>query len=196
MPEIDLHPAAEQMARLLAGIPDGALSAPTPCPEFTVAELVGHIDGFARVFAASARKDLGPLTATPPAQRTQRDLAPSWREDAASHLATLADAWDDAGAWEGMTQAAGIDLPGSAAGRVVLDELVVHGWDVARATGQPFEVDGAYLPEIKATVEQLRAGSDGPAPGLFGPAVPVPDDAPLLDRVLGLTGRNPSWAPA
>jgi uncharacterized protein (TIGR03086 family) len=192
MPEIDLHPATRQMAQLLAGVPDDALTRPTPCPEFDVGDLVDHVDGFARVFAASARKELGALTATPPAP-AHTNLAPTWREDAAAHLEALADAWDAPDAWEGMTQAAGVDLPGATAGRIVLDELVVHAWDVARATGQPFRADDGDLQEIKATVEQFRSGNDGPIPGLFGPAVPVDEDAPLLDQVLGLTGRDPSW---
>jgi len=77
----------------------------------------------------------------------------------------------------------------------VLDELVVHGWDLARATGQPFQPDDAHLAEIEATVRQLRGDNDGAIPGLFGPAVTVADDAPALNRVLGLTGRDPSWSP-
>lgn len=97
-----------------------------------------------------------------------------------------------------MTAAGGIDLPGDVAGLVTLDELVVHGWDLAVATGQAYEPD----PEVLAAVHEFVLGFSGPGQeeareGLFGPEVPVPDDAPLLDRVIGLTGRDPSWsAPA
>ena len=50
--------------------------------------------------------------------------------------------------------------------------------------------------EIEATVRQIRRGNEGELPGLFGPIVAVPETAPRLDTVLGLTGRDPRWSPA
>jgi uncharacterized protein (TIGR03086 family) len=194
MPDLDLRPAARQMAEILAAVPDDALDAPTPCAGMTVGQLIGHVDGFAQVFTLSARKDLGPMTATPPAP-DDAPLEPGWQGRAADHLAELGEAWQADEAWEGMTQAGGVDLPGGAAGRVVLDELIVHGWDIARSTGQPFEADDAYLLEVEAAVGQLRGGNDGAIPGLFGPAVALPAGASPLERVLALTGRDPSWTP-
>ncbi len=194
MPDIDLRPATRQMASVLAAVPDNALDAPTPCAELTLGQLIGHVDGFAQVFTRSARKDLGPMTATPPSPDAA-DLEPGWQERAAAHLDELAEAWQADDAWDGMTQAGGVDLPGSIAGRVVLDELIVHGWDIARATGQPFEPDDGHLREVEATIVQLRDGNDGPVPGLFGATVAVPDDASVLERVLALTGRDPRWTP-
>lgn len=94
-----------------------------------------------------------------------------------------------------MTQAGGQVLPGAMAGRIALDELVVHGWDIARATGQPFDCDVATLGEVESTVTKVRDGNDGDVPGLFGPVVPVDDTAPALARVLGLTGLDPAWTP-
>ena len=93
-----------------------------------------------------------------------------------------------------MTQAGGIDLPGEVAGLVALDELVVHGWDVARASGQPYSHDPETLEAVHGFVSQFA--SDGRRDnGLFGPPVDVAADAPLLDRVIGLTGRDPAWTP-
>ena len=195
MPQLDLRPAADQMARLLKGIQDDALDAPTPCPELRLGDLIDHIGAFAKVFAASATKDIGELTASPPAPQAA-NLPAGWRAVMAEDLAALADAWDSPAAWEGMTQAGGLDLPAAVAGGVALDELVVHGWDIARSSGQPFECDDSSLREIEATVRQFRGGNEGEIPGLFGPVVPVPDDAPLLNRVLGLTGRDPAWSPS
>ena len=85
-----------------------------------------------------------------------------------------------------------LDLPGEIAGVVALDELVIHGWDVARASGQPFDVDAQSLDAIENFVQGFSA--DG-TPGLFGPRVAVPDSAPHLDRVIGMTGRDPNWLP-
>ena len=122
------------------------------------------------------------MTATPP-QPDDADLEPGWQRRAPpSTWRALGEAWQAEDAWDGMTQAGGVDLPGAAAGRVVLDELIVHGWDVARATGQPFEPDEAHLTEVEAMVGQLRGDNHGEMPGLFGPVVAVPDDASPLER--------------
>jgi uncharacterized protein (TIGR03086 family) len=81
------------------------------------------------------------------------------------------------------------------AGLVALDELVVHGWDIARATGQPYDCDPASLEAVHGFVLQFsEPGLEAEREGLFGPVVDVPADAPLLDRVIGLTGRDPAWS--
>jgi uncharacterized protein (TIGR03086 family) len=191
MPNPDLHAASDRMIRLLEGTPNDSMEAPTPCPDLSLGALIDHVGGFARVFAASATKELGELTAQPPDPRAD-NLELGWRARMASDLSTLADAWDAPDAWEGMTQAGGQELPGAMAGRIALDELVVHGWDIAQATGQHFECEAATLGEVEATVQQVRGGNDGDIPGLFGPVVPITDDADPLERVLSATGR-PGW---
>ena len=195
MPNPDLHAAADRMTRLLEAVPDDSMEAPTPCPDLPLGALIDHVGGFAKVFAASARKEVGELTAQPPDPRAD-NLEPGWRARMAADLSALADAWDAPDAWEGMTQAGGQELPGAMAGRIALDELVVHGWDIAQATGQPFDCDAVTLGEVEATVQQVRGGNDGDIPGLFGPVVAVADDADALERVLSLTGRDPGWSPA
>ena len=92
-----------------------------------------------------------------------------------------------------MTAAGGVDLPGDVAGAVALGELVIHGWDLAKATGQSAAYDGPELDVVHETVRRFTA--DG-FEGLFGPPVSVPDDAPLLDRVVGLAGQRPELGPA
>ena len=195
MPNPDLHGAADRMARLLEAVPNGSLGAPTPCPDLSLGALIDHVGGFVKVFAASAKKEIGELTAPPPDPRAD-NLEPGWRARMTADLSALADAWDAPDAWQGMTQAGGQDLPGAMAGRIALDELVVHGWDIARATGQPFDCDAATLDVVESTVVQVRGGNDGEVPGLFGPVVATADDAGALERVLGLTGRDPGWSPA
>jgi uncharacterized protein (TIGR03086 family) len=195
MPNPDLQPAADRMARLLEAVPDDSMDAPTPCPNLPLGALIDHVRGFAKVFAASARKEVGELTAQPPDPRAD-NLEPGWRARMAADLSALADAWDAPDAWEGMTQAGGQELPGAMAGRIALDELVVHGWDIAQATGQRFDCEAVMLGEVEATVQQVRGGNDGDIPGLFGPVVAVADDADALERVLSLTGRDPGWSPA
>jgi uncharacterized protein (TIGR03086 family) len=187
MTPIDLTPAAQRMAELIAAVPDDGLGAPTPCPRYTLGDLVEHVGGLAQAFAAAARKDLGRLTSHAPSGDVSR-LAADWQIRIPQDLLAMADAWRDPEAWTGMTQAGGVTLPGDIAGVVALDELVVHGWDVARASGQPYASDESALRVVQAFV----AGFDQ-REGVFGPVVDVPPDAPLLDQVIGLTGRDPAW---
>lgn len=85
-------------------------------------------------------------------------------------------------------------LPGEVAGLVALDELVVHGWDVAQASGQAYDVDEASLVAVETFVVSFSAPDRAaPRAGVFGPVVETPAGAPLLDRVIGLTGRDPAW---
>ena len=194
MPNPNLHAAADRMTRLLEAVADGSMEATTPCPDLPLGALIDHVGGFAKVFAASARKELGEFTAQPPDPRAE-NLEPGWRARMTADLSALADAWDASDAWQGMTRAGGQDLPGAMAGRIALDELVVHGWDIARATGQPFDCDAATLREVESTVQQVRDGNDGDIPGLFGPVLAIADDADAIERVLSLTGRSPGWSP-
>jgi uncharacterized protein (TIGR03086 family) len=193
MSDIDIGPATKTLGDLVAGTPETALSGPTPCEEYTLGDLLDHVDGLSRAFVAVAKKDLdNPLLAGAPGDASR--LATDWRERIPRNLAELAEAWRDPEAWTGMTKAGGFEMPGEVAGVVALDEVVLHGWDVARATGQPFECDEHLLEHVHDFVKQF-ASPDGSA-GLFGPVVGVPDDAPLLDRVLGLAGRDPGWTPS
>lgn len=195
MTVIDLEPAARRMADLIRGVPDDRLDGPTPCPAYTLGDLVDHVAGLTLAFTGAAKKDTGDATSQGPSGDASR-LSDDWRTRIPRDLAALADAWRDPEAWTGRTKAGGVDLPGEAAGIVALDELVVHGWDVARASGQAYDVDPASLEAVHGFVAQFsEQGQEAARAGLFGPVVEVPDDAPLLDRVIGLTGRDPDWSP-
>jgi uncharacterized protein (TIGR03086 family) len=88
-------------------------------------------------------------------------------------------------------------MPAEQAGLVTLDELVIHGWDVAVASGQRYDVDDADVEATWRFVEQFSGpGTEDQREGLFGPEVAVAPDAPRFDRLLGMTGRDPSWRPA
>ena len=170
---------------------DEQLTASTPCTEACLGDLLDHVDRLSLVFAAAATKTpLDPGSQGPSADAAL--LGPDWRTRIPERLAALASAWRDEAAWTGLTHA-GIELPGEVAGVVALDELIVHGWDIAVASGQPFSTEPHLLEAaygfVQSTVARLPQGS----PGLFGPPVPVPDDGPLFDRFIGLTGRNPAW---
>ncbi|MFK0278961.1 TIGR03086 family metal-binding protein [Streptomyces sp. NPDC090499] len=182
---IDLGPQARIVAELAERVTDGQLAGPTPCPDYAVRHLLGHVAGLSVAFRDAARKELGATTDHRPGAALPA-LGPQWRQELPKALDALAEAWRDPSAWDGMTRAGGIDLPGGVAGAVAADELVIHGWDLARATGQEYVPDPAAL---AAAYGFLRMGGRGP----FGPRVPVPEGARLLDRAVGLSGRDPGW---
>lgn len=114
-----------------------------------------------------------------------------WAAALESHLDCTAAAWKEPTAWEGITQMDGMELPASLVGGMLVGELVVHGWDIARASGQEPVWEDELLTYLHAQVAATAA--QGREMGVYGPEVPVPDSASILDRILGLTGRDPSW---
>jgi uncharacterized protein (TIGR03086 family) len=194
MTQLDLAPAARRMAALVGGVSDGQLGGVTPCPAYTLGDLLDHVGGLAIAFTAAARKADLPGGSQGPSGDASR-LEEGWRDRVTRDLDALAAAWADPGAWTGTAEAGGVEMPAEVAALVALDELVLHGWDVARASGQPYEVDPASLEAVHGFVAQFSGpGQEESRAGLFGPVVPVPDDAPLLDRVVGMAGRDPSWS--
>ncbi|MET8391622.1 MULTISPECIES: TIGR03086 family metal-binding protein [Streptomyces] len=188
---LDLGPQTRVLTRLADGVREDRLADPTPCPGLAVRNLLGHLTGLAVAFRDAARKELGPTTDTSP-EASVPDVGPGWREELAAALGELAEAWRDPEAWTGMTRAGGIDLPGEVAGAVVADELVIHGWDLARATGQEYAPDAAALRAAHGLLAAAAEESERDQ-GMFGPVVAVPADAPLLERAVGLSGRDPDW---
>lgn len=85
-------------------------------------------------------------------------------------------------------------------GQVVSDDLVLHGWDLARATGQDETMDPVDVQRLWTSttaippdvIEKYRTpDAFGPGIEVFGPEIAVPEDAPLQDRLLGYIGRQP-----
>jgi uncharacterized protein (TIGR03086 family) len=190
---VSLEPATSEMSHLLGRVVDEMLGWVTPNPGRSLGDLIDHVGGVALAFAAAAAKDLGQLTGPAPVGDASL-LGPDWRTRIPRDLATLAAAWQDPSAWTGQTRVGGVDLPGEVAGLVGLNELVVHGWDVAVASGQRLHPDPAVLAAVHGYLVQIRAGHPGPTAGL-GSVVAVSAERPLLDQVIGLAGRDPDWRP-
>ncbi|MEV6104274.1 TIGR03086 family metal-binding protein [Streptomyces sp. NPDC051940] len=190
--QIDLGAQAQCVKRLVAAVREEQLKAPTPCPEYDVRALLGHLVGLTAAFRDAAAKELGPSTGTDPGSALPQ-LADDWRTRLPAQLDELAAAWRNPAAWEGTTQAGGIQLTAQEAGVVALNELVVHGWDLARATHQPYDPRPQDLEVSRA---MLAAFPEPEQRGTaFGAVVEVAESAPLLERVIALSGRPPSWTP-
>jgi uncharacterized protein (TIGR03086 family) len=186
---LDLDPPVRQLRALLLGIDDHDLTAPTPCDEWTVAALLDHIMDFSRAFTQAARKLAdAPGTATPAPRPSADHLPPHWRSRLPVLLEDLATAWKAPAAWTGSAQAGGATMPAAAAGTAAAQELTMHSWDLARATGQDFATDPRIL---EALIEFLSHSAARPGRG-----VPFDDEPSLLDQVLVLSGRDPGWRPA
>jgi uncharacterized protein (TIGR03086 family) len=197
MDTVDLGPAAQRLADLLARVTDDELGQPTPCPAYTLGDLIDHVGGLALAFTAAANKDTGSTDVNRAPSGDASRLDQDWRARIPRRLGALAQAWREPGAWTGTTRIAGGDAPAAMVGLTAADELVVHGWDVARATGQPYTCEPELLDAARSFLVQF-ASPDAPAgPEVpFGPSRPLPGDAPLLDRVIALAGREPGWRPS
>jgi uncharacterized protein (TIGR03086 family) len=90
-----------------------------------------------------------------------------------------------------------MDAPAAMVGLTAADEVAVHGWDIARALGQPYDCEPAVLEGARNFLTQFSS-PDAPAGPevMFGPSRELPGDAPLLDRVVALAGRDPGWSPS
>ncbi|MEJ2869478.1 maleylpyruvate isomerase N-terminal domain-containing protein [Actinomycetospora sp. OC33-EN08] len=164
-PTPDLTPACRTTGALIAALDDAELGLPTPCDEYDVAGLLAHLDLVAG--GGAGNED----------QRAELPAA----------LERLAVAWGDPAAWEGSTTA-GVELPNATWGRIALTEVVVHGWDLARATGRTIAFDDRTL---RVTLEHvLDFVPRAPLPQLWGTPMVLPDGAPLLDRIAAATGRR------
>ena len=176
------------LARLVDGIDDNRTADPTPCTEFDVAALREHVVGWVTTFADGF--------ADPDGRAPRADLtdfrAPA---DAAGAIRAAADRMDAAlaaGAASRPLVLGGAAMPGEMALSMILWEYQVHGWDLAVATGQPWSPSEAGV-EASLVFAPMMLTDDFQGEGKpFAPRARVADDAPALDRLVALSGRDPA----
>lgn len=181
-----LETAAADALPVLRGVRDDQLGEPTPCAEYDVHGLLDHLFQVIVNFQALAAKGESDFGAAPERLAEDRD------ERFAVEIAGLIKAWGAPGAEEGLTGA--MNMPARTVGAMALGDLTVHSWDLARATGQPYEPDAAVVRALGAEFAALAPTAR--AMGVFGEPVPVGEDATPFDSLLAVTGRDPRWRPA
>lgn len=173
----------ESTGRIVAGIGTGGLTNPTPCTEWDVRALLDHVVGVNAGFEAAALRQEPP--AVPPALGD--DLHATYQAVTERTLA----AWSGPGALDGTcTIGHGLTVPAEVAARINVLDTLVHGWDLARATGQDATLD----PELAAVgleIARQVVTDDIRASGAFSPAVAVPGPVPATDELVAFLGRRP-----
>lgn len=196
MPPVDPQPAARRMLDLIGRVPDELLDAPTPCSAYPVWELLDHISRVAVNYTAAADRTAD-RPATPGAWDDPPRLCRDWRTRIPDQVRTLTRAWQDPAAWTGTaTRADGCQMPGSLAGAIVLDELTIHGWDLARSLGEQYRAEPHIVEVIAGFLDSFsQPAREQDREGLFGPVVTVTEHASPFERALALSGRDPAWSP-
>ncbi len=172
-----LGQATTTLSRLVSAVRDDQLELPTPCSEWTVADLLAHIHQFASVFTTNAAKQ-------PP--NPPETLVADWRTAIPRALDELAAAWQDESAWQGTVSAGGVEMDAADNAVVAAEELSLHAWDLARATGQELDLDDASLDRVDTFFD--RFGSSA-----WGEQAEAPTDATRAERAVARAGRDPRW---
>jgi uncharacterized protein (TIGR03086 family) len=191
---MELFPAFERAvdstAEIVTMTPKDQLDAPTPCTEWDVRALLNHLIGTLWLAAAlfgdqAPRYPMAP-GGLPPGDLAGDDPAAAYAEAATAALAAAA-------AGDSLTRVHVTplgEMPGPAlAGFTTLD-MLVHGWDLATATGQPADLDGRLAAHVLGFATQTLATPETRGPRI-GPAIPVAADAPVTQQLVAFLGRRP-----
>lgn len=187
MPEV-LSDAVAAVLPIVRAAGDADPDDRTPCREWTLADLTRHAIGTTAGLARLGRRE--PLDAEDPWGAPTSDRP--WPDQLSTQLGDLASAWSQPVAWEGEVDMGGSMMPAGMVGDMALAEVLLHGWDLARATDQRLEVPDPIAGELRRGVEETA--EMGRQMGAYGAAVPVHDDASDLDHALAAAGRDPSWS--
>jgi uncharacterized protein (TIGR03086 family) len=176
---------ADVFERKIAAVRPEQWASQSPCAEWKARDVVGHIVFMHGVMLRPLGRELSP------APSVEDDPPAAFRAARADVEAILHD-----------RELAGTEVDWHT-GRLKVEEIVdqvvsmdmvLHGWDLSRATGQDDTMDPAELELSLASLSGMDLASLR-VPGILGPEVPVPATASLQNRVLGLLGRDPAWMP-
>jgi uncharacterized protein (TIGR03086 family) len=177
---------AAEAARVARGVTADQLAGASVCTGWTVRELVNHL-----VLYSSHGLEHRALRTQLPEETVQRDFTADtdWAERYAAQLDRALAAWGKPDVWEGDVDLGFATMPATAVASMLLEELALHGWDLARSTGQDFTLPDATTRFLLTVVEEsaeMYRQYDG-----FADPVDVPETASDLERALATSGRAP-----
>lgn len=177
--------ALEATKDVVAGTREEQLDDPTPCPEWSVRDLLNHVINGCLAWASGARGKPRPFEAE---DHTGHDYAAAFEE---ASLAALA-AFQRPGAMDRTFKMSWGDTPGPVALGLAVADAAVHGWDLAKATGQTIRIEDDVANNVYGmTTQMMKPLGSFPRGDSFGDPVHVPDDAPIADKMLAYLGRHP-----
>jgi uncharacterized protein (TIGR03086 family) len=182
--------AVASTAEIIKGTASDQADLPTPCSEWDVGALLSHVIGTLWLTEALFT---GQAPRYPMAPGGLPDTDPGGDDPVAAYAEASAAALAAVGAGDALSRVHVTplgEMPGPLlAGFTILD-IAVHGWDLARATGQPADLDGRLAAHVLAFAGQTLATPEMRGPRI-GPARPVPDDAPVTQQLVAFLGRQP-----
>ena len=180
--------ACDSTLSILAAVQTTDLGRPTPCASWTVRDVVNHILGGTAFFADLAEAGVVADRGDDP-DRTAGDFSGAFSKEASRLVA----AFNAPGAMDKIMKMPMGELPGSVCAWIAASDVFTHGWDLAKAIGQPTDLEpelaGMMLARVKQTLPDSMRGPEGEAP--FGPRVEVAESAPSADQLAAFLGRQP-----
>lgn len=185
-----MEKAARAAVEIVHNVKPTQLTLPTPCKGWNVRTLAQHL-----TFWSAFRSEVAARKQTPPPE-TESDVdyvTDDWAEVFEHQVNAAVAAWAQPGAWEGVTGLAGGQMPAPTIGSMMIGELVLHGWDLARATGQDLTVDDDVAEVVRDGVLQFIELGRQYGNSVYGDPLPVPDGASTFEEALALSGRDANW---
>lgn len=176
----------ETLGQLITSIeekPAGTLEARTPCPEYSVADMLDHIMMVVRRVAVIGNG--GHFS-----EVQQESLGSGWSAAYQATAHDIMEAWTDPAKLEQMFEVPWGQFPGAPVLIAYTGELAVHGWDLSQATGVPFVVEDDLLQGALFGAKFIPAGGRESEEVPFGPVVDPGPDASVLDQLAGWMGRK------
>jgi uncharacterized protein (TIGR03086 family) len=180
-----LRGVLSKTADLVDAVPVSAWDRSTPCPDYDVRALLGHIVGWSEMFAAAAQGEV--FEGDPTAVVADADAGARFRAAADR----IVSGWESLGVDRTVQLTRGRDVPGPMVVVMTATEYLTHGWDLATGAGLPVPYSDAEADEALARVEKTLSPEFRGEGKAFGEIVPVPDDAPAMDRFIAFVGRHP-----
>lgn len=169
------------------GVKPDQFHVPTPCAEWDARALTNHLLQVVSALHLTGRRQ--PV----PDELWGRDLmVEGWADRFDDEGRAAAAAWAQPNAWEGMVSMGGAEMPASMIATMFASDLAIHGWDLARATGQDYRCDDDVAEATCRFIADM--GEQGRQMGIYATPVTVAEHAAAFERALALSGRDPQWA--